>query len=193
VDCTYLLLAADDEAGLRAAQAAGFRVVDVRVELDKPLAGRFAVPASVRPMTAADIEAVEHLCRVRFDDTRFATDPGFPRDRVRELYVAWLARARATPERMVLVADGGAGFVICRAEDGVGMIELIASRDSGRGTGTALVAAADAHFAAAGFERARVVTQARNVVALRLYTACGYRPCASGYWLHRWREGALSR
>lgn len=187
IRCVYLLLDAADAARLDAAQAAGFRVRDVRVELERSLAGApDRAPDGVRDARPDDVAALERIARERFTDARFFTDGGFPAERAAELYAAWLRRGLDTPERRVLVAGDAEGFLV--AHTGTGTVELIAvaAGAEGRGYGAALVAAADAGFVRAGLDRARVVTQARNVGAQRLYQRAGYRTSAVAYWLHWW-------
>lgn len=187
IRCVYLLLDAADAARLDAAQAAGFRVRDVRVELERRLDGAASAPPSgVHDALPDDVAALERIARERFTDARFFTDDGFPADRAAALYAAWLRRGLDTAERRVLVAGDAEGFLV--AHTGTGTVELIAvaAGAEGHGYGAALVAAADAGFAAAGLERARVVTQARNVGAQRLYQRAGYRTSAVAYWLHWW-------
>jgi dTDP-4-amino-4,6-dideoxy-D-galactose acyltransferase len=192
IQCLYLLVPVDDLATCSAAENVGFRLVDVRVELGKSLNRGDAAATGVRQERSGDLPALEHLARERFEQTRFYADPRFPRDRVAELYVAWLHRGLADGSaRTVLVADDGDGFVLCHVGDGSGTIELIAVDDDseGRGIASTLVRGADAWFASAGMTKARVATQARNIAAQRLYQRHGYRTEAVGIWLHWWAPG----
>jgi ribosomal protein S18 acetylase RimI-like enzyme len=71
--------------------------------------------------------------------------------------------------------------------DDVGRIELIAvdASSRGRGLGIALVMEALSWFAARGMQRVRVGTQARNIVAQRLYQYCGFRTAESSLYFHK--------
>lgn len=193
LSCVYLLVDAADVEGSCNAQALGFSLVDIRVELDRPLGAAEENGGEViRAADESDRIALEELARERFTDSRFFADPGFPRDRARELYAAWVRRAFETPaERITLVARDVAGFVTCHADAArsVGTIELIATAPGAEGTGIgrALLHGAHAWFLEQGLRRAAVVTQGRNVAAQRFYQGDGYRVCRTGLWFHRWR------
>lgn len=197
IRCAYLLLAADDARGGAIAQAAGFVLRDVRLTFARPLdhgpAAGLAAAAhgSIAPARAAQRPALEALARDAFAHTRFLSDPGFPPDRARELYAAFVRRGLDDAPRRVTLADSATeGFVVCRldADAGVGEIELIAVAPAarGRGLGRALVDAALAMFADAGLPRASVATQAANVASQRLYQRSGFRTSEAGLWFHRW-------
>jgi hypothetical protein len=190
VRCAYLLLDADDARGAEAAQALGFALRDVRIELARPVAASDAAAAdaacAIAPVTAARAPALEALVRERFTSSRFFADPRFPRERCRELYVAFLRRGLdGAPERWTLAATHG-GCIVCHVDPrrARGTIELVVARRSGEGT--ALVRAALARFAGAGATSALVVTQAGNLAAQRCYQRAGFRTSRSGLWFHRW-------
>jgi ribosomal protein S18 acetylase RimI-like enzyme len=193
VRCLYLLLDAADIGGLHRAIGEGFRPVDIRVELELArLPPDPDAAPGVRPAGESDLPALEQLARETMRDTRFLTDPGFPEARAGELYSAWARRGvLGGGEHRAFIASEDAGFIVCGLDkaSGTGSIELIGV-DPGparQGTGRSLVQAAGALFAAERCVRATVVTQGRNLPALRLYEGCGYRTSRVGWWLHRWR------
>jgi dTDP-4-amino-4,6-dideoxy-D-galactose acyltransferase len=191
IRCLCLLAPARDTAQITEAEALGFRLYDVRVELERELSGRESAPPGIRPAREADYAAIEQIARSRFRDTRFFNDPHFPRERSADIYAAWLERAWATaPRRRVLVTDAKDGFVVVELDQGrgTGAIELIAVDEGAtrRRAGSALVAAANATCAAAGLRQVRVVTQGANIAAQRLYQVNGYLSAATSLWLHRW-------
>jgi len=194
VRCAYLLLDAADARGAEAAQAVGFVLRDVRVELDRPIAAGDAADAgdaqaAIAIASAPQVPALETLVRERLTTSRFFADPGFPDARCRELYVAFLRRGTAgDPERWTLATADASGCIVCAADArrGLGTIELVVARRPGEGL--ALVRAAIASFARAGLTSALVVTQACNVAAQRSYQRAGFRTRRSGLWLHRWLD-----
>ncbi len=194
IRCAYLLLEGDDAHGSALAQAAGFVLRDVRTTLERRVqAADTARPAAARiaPAGPQQHAALEAVARAAFAQTRFTADPGFPPERCRDLYAAFLRRGLdGAPERVVLADPAARGFIVCRldAAAGTGTIELIAvaAEARGRGLGGALVDAALGAFAAAGLRRATVVTQAANVASQRTYQRAGFRTCEVGLWLHRW-------
>ncbi|HYV16724.1 MAG TPA: GNAT family N-acetyltransferase [Conexibacter sp.] len=195
IRCAYLLLDADDAHGSQLAQATGFVVRDVRLELERPLerdtARRAADATAVGPARLEQRPALDALAREAFPLSRFFADPGFPRERCGDLYAAFLARGLdGAPERRTLATADASGFVVCHLDEprSVGTIELIAVAADARGSGdgSALVAGALETFTAAGLRTAEVVTQAANVASQRLYARAGFRTRRARVWLHRW-------
>jgi glycosyltransferase involved in cell wall biosynthesis/ribosomal protein S18 acetylase RimI-like enzyme len=189
VRCAFLLAAADDDETAAAAEAVGFRPVDTRMTLERqggPIEGD-AYPVRIRPAKPDDREGVVALARRGHGDTRFFFDRGFPRQRAAELYERWIDRGFDEDDRQLIVAerDGEiAGYIVL--VDGPPTIDLIAVTDPARGSGvgSALVDAAIRRYPASPL---RVITQARNVQAMRLYEKAGFRVLKSEVWYHRWR------
>lgn len=198
IRCAYLLLDAGDARGAEAAQSQGFVLRDVRVELDRSLASdeRFGpadAGATGFPIVRATREqqpVLEALARRCITQSRFLADPRFPRDRCEALYAAFVRRGMSDPQRATLTDADAGGVIVCRhdAEQGVGVIDLVAvdERRRGEGLGARLLDAACTRFAADGLTRAEVVTQAANVAAQRLYQRAGFRTRRAGLWFHRW-------
>ncbi|BBB47857.1 GNAT family N-acetyltransferase [Pelolinea submarina] len=124
--------------------------------------------------------------------SRFARDPLFPRDKFVALYKEWM-RKSLTHELAdeVLVAftkEIPAGFVSVSGRERYGEIGLIAVDAAFRGEhlGQALVSAAQNWYRGRGLNHARVVTQADNQAACRLYRKCGYETNQLEYFYHFW-------
>jgi dTDP-4-amino-4,6-dideoxy-D-galactose acyltransferase len=189
--CIYLLASADDGMLIGSAQAQGFIVRDIRVELERPVAGHPMAMDGLRCGLTEDLPRLAPIARERFRSTRFFADKRFPPDRSAELYVEWLHRGlTGEPDRQTLVTKDATGFIVCHLDPSarVGRIELIgvAAGASGRGLGSALVAGAGAIFYNASLHHATVVTQGNNIAAQRLYQRHGYRTSQTHLWLHRW-------
>jgi dTDP-4-amino-4,6-dideoxy-D-galactose acyltransferase len=165
------------------------------VEFERPLdeAPQPDSAGAVRVADLADEPAVAELAAQTITGTRFTLDRHFPQERIPLLYAEWVRRGlRSGAARRVLIAEPAAGFVVCGldSDDATGSIELIgvAAHSARRGIGLALVRAAHTMMCEAGCNRARVVTQGRNIPAQRLYQSLGYRTATVGWWLHRWRH-----
>lgn len=195
VRCLVTLIELDRTAAIVAAEAAGFRSYDVRVELDREV-GEPPAAAAVIVATEADLPPLEAIARESFTDSRFYADPNFADERAAAMYALWVRRGIREDERLLLTTEGRDGFIVCHldGERRVGTIDLIAVADGARGSGvgTRLLAAAEASFAAAGMTGTRVVTQARNIGAQRLYQRRGYRTATAALWLHRWSGGVAA-
>jgi dTDP-4-amino-4,6-dideoxy-D-galactose acyltransferase len=191
--CVYFL-ARDEPGAAIEAEEAGFRLVDVRVELERASAGDET--STLRPARAEDEPILRKLARSNHRITRFYADPNFPDERCDDLYETWIARSLEGWADAVLVAehDGGtAGYVSChelQSEPGSGSIGLIgvAPDAQGQGVGRALVEGAVVWARERGLERVTVVTQARNVAALRTFEASGFRTTDVGLWFHKWYD-----
>jgi dTDP-4-amino-4,6-dideoxy-D-galactose acyltransferase len=191
--CVYYL--ARDEPG-RAVEAeeAGFRLMDVRVELGRATAG--GETSGLRPARPEDEPVLRQLARSNHRITRFYADPNFPDERCDDLYETWIARSLEGWAAAVLVVEhegGPAGYVSCHeleSEPGSGSIGLIgvAAGAQGRGLGRALVEGAVVWARERRLERMTVVTQARNVAALRTFEACGFRTDDVRLWFHKWYD-----
>lgn len=205
IDCLYLLADPADSAGVALAESAGFRLVDLRLTLERPAGGAPARQAAgivppgsiaVRPARPEDLAALEALAAASHRDSRFFHDPGFDPRRAGELYAVWIAQSWRGEADAVFVAELAddvsgkvAGYVTCLARQaGEGQIGLfaVAPAAQGRGTGGLLLAEALAWLAARGAATVRVVTQGRNVRAQRLYQRFGFLTRSVELWLHRW-------
>ena len=196
----YFLADAGDEETIRLAEDHGFRLVDIRVTLDLKMSAWTAdtggaAEDSIRAFEPADLPVLKEMAGRLHHDSRFFSDRGFPESRSRKLFEKWVENSCLRPTDRVSVAeDAGrvAGYATCHsAGSGTGQIELVAVDvpAQARGLGRALMRAALAWFAAGGATEVTIVTQGRNVRALRLYERCGFRVRSVQLWYHR-RPGA---
>jgi dTDP-4-amino-4,6-dideoxy-D-galactose acyltransferase len=194
IDCLYFLARSDDAPTAHAAEQAGFRLMDVRIELERSSGGDSAADA-VRASRPDDVAALRAIARVSHRGTRFYADPRFPRARCDDLYDIWIERSCAGWADVVLVAEHQArpaGYVSCHLDtaSASGSIGLIAVAETARelGLGRMLVDGAVAWCAGRGARTVTVATQGRSVGALRLYERCGFRIESLRLWFHKWHE-----
>src|SRR5262245_6676209 len=183
IKCAYMLCDVGNQEGVAAAEAEGFRLVDVRLTLDAAVQPLPTEPSKhgttcVRPTTGQDIDRLAAIARESHRNTRFYTDGNFDRQRCDDLYEFWLRRSCGGWAERVFVAeiDGiAAGYVTCHLSATSGRIGLfaIAAASRSRGAGTSLLCNARRWFAEHGAHTLSVVTQARNASALRLYQRTG--------------------
>ncbi|MFH1057766.1 MAG: hypothetical protein V1797_03670 [Pseudomonadota bacterium] len=211
-----LRLPARDLLAAQAAEAAGFRLVDVSVEWELDLAAGpkpAAPPAGLglRPAGEADADALMDLAARSFCDLesygdRFALDPRL-RPGCPELYRRWMANSIAGDQAdqvLVLAGAGPAadaaglvGFMTLKnppagAADGRGWVVLNAVDPARRGRGlyNLLLAHGLAGLAAAGATRARVRTKVSQLAVIRAWSRLGARQAGAWLTLHAWRDGA---
>jgi ribosomal protein S18 acetylase RimI-like enzyme len=194
IRCLYWLSDLD-ASQVALAQRAGFKKVDVRVELGVDFPSRPSPQdgaTKIREAGESDLGPLKALASKSHHNTRFYTDGAFPTERADALYAAWMERSFQDPTQEVFVSglpgepNGYIAFGV--SETGVGVIGLIAIDESqrGAGVGTALVSAALGRMAEQGAEHVTVVTQGDNTAALRLYGALGFAERNRFVWLHRW-------
>jgi ribosomal protein S18 acetylase RimI-like enzyme len=189
VSCLYFLADSADAPSAHAAESGGFRLMDVRVELR-----RSAEPQDVEGIRAArgdDTEVLRAIARASHGITRFYADPGFPDERCDDFYDTWIRRSLEGWAQGVLVVEHegrAAGYVSCHLDDGNGSIGLIAVDEAvrGAGLGVTLARAAVGWCAEQGATSMSVVTQGRNVQALRTFERAGFRVDSLELWFHKW-------
>jgi dTDP-4-amino-4,6-dideoxy-D-galactose acyltransferase len=188
IACLYFL--ADGAPGVATdAEDAGYRLVDVRVELSRSPAA--VAEATLREAVPDDLATLRALARGNHRVTRFYADPRFPDDRCDDLYETWIERSVEGWADVVLVAEAGGkpvGYVSCHVTGDAGSIGLVGVAETarGRGLGRTLVDAAVTWCRERDLARVSVVAQGRNARALRLYENCGFRTTDVGLWFHRW-------
>lgn len=191
IACAYLLAGAGDADTAAAAEGVGFTPVDTRVTLERPggppaAESRPVDGLEIRPAEARDEAALAGLARQAHTDTRFFFDPHFSSTRAAELYAAWVRRGLAEdPFRVFLAERDGSpvGYVLVKTDPLE--IDLIAVEQAARGDGIGSALVAEA-IGVSPNGTVRVVTQARNVAALRLYESFGFRVVKTEAWYHRW-------
>jgi dTDP-4-amino-4,6-dideoxy-D-galactose acyltransferase len=205
IGCLYFLIDANDQSAIRAAEATGFSLVDIRVTLDRdlprglePALGnptdlpRQEGPHFVRPARTEDIPRLKELARASHRNTRFHQDQHFDRRRSDELYAIWIERSVAGElADIVWVVDvNGApcGYLTAKTDTDGGTIGLVAvdAARRGRGYGDALLRAAVTWAAEGGLSSLSVVTQGRSAAAIRFYQRAGFFTRAVELWYHRW-------
>jgi dTDP-4-amino-4,6-dideoxy-D-galactose acyltransferase len=203
VDLIYFLARTDDLQTTELAEQSGYQLVDVRITLERSLDSQIKsttnYPATIRPAAAADCDVLIALARQSHRGTRFYFDSRIPRDKADELYAAWMARDLAGDVLVAQRENEIVGYVTFnhdpqRAVGSIGLTAVAASQ-RGLGIGQALMESAVAVLRDRGAARMTVVTQGRNIAALRLYGRCGFIVCNLQLYYHRWftADGASAR
>jgi ribosomal protein S18 acetylase RimI-like enzyme len=196
VSCLYALTSGDDPLATQVAAENGFVSVDTRVTLERPAFGHPPVsdesaPFSIHEARANDLGRLKALARISHRATRFYFDQNFPRERCDELYERWIVNCFEEPRQTVLIAGSGSdlrGYLSFGITSGRGEISLVAVAEEfrGRRVGGELLAAVLRLIEADGAAATRVVTQARNTPAMRLYKEAGFLVRNVENWFHKW-------
>lgn len=197
IDCLYFLADPADPETVRVAEESQFRLVDVRVTLQTSL-GSFRDESNhpsdvvIRPSRTDDIADLRRIAATNHTDSRFYADCRFPRSKCDELYATWIEKSCLGYADTVLVpevAGCAAGYVSCHlVDESSGRIGLfgVAPEHQGRGLAGGLLRCSLRWFADRGLTRVRVVTQARNCPAQRVYQRGGFLTDSVHLWYHRW-------
>ncbi len=197
IDCLYWLADADDLVTVRLAEDNRFRMVDIRVTLEKQLEGvlgleKRVVDPAVRFCAPHDVATLKDIARVSHRDSRFYYDPNFPVSRCNAFYEVWIEKSCAGYANVVLIAEcqgQPVGYITCDLldhHDGrIGLFAVSAEVRS-EGFGEKLIKQSLRWFVEQGIESVSVVTQGRNCGAQRLYQKCGFLSRSVQVWYHRW-------
>ncbi len=197
IECLYFLADPDHPETVRLAENHGFRFVDIRVSLlRKNTNSRLEtekLPIHIRPCRPDDLPHLINIARISFNTTRFYADPGFSPQACSALYETWVRNDCHNLSIQMFIAtsvDQIAGFISCQLTEGEkrGKISLIgvADRARGRGIGLRLVGNAVRWLLEQGAEEIEVVTQGRNVPALRMFGQHGFLIESVQLWYHKW-------
>lgn len=188
LDCVYIFAGGSELPAVAAAIAVGARLVDLRNELDVELAVLPTGDGRSRRARPDERGRVEEAAARLSAYSRFRRDTRFPVERVAEMYRRW-AGLCLDDGVVVVPVDGADGLVGVRVVEEVAHVVLtyVAPTAAGRGLARSLI---EIGLREAGATRARVVTQAGNVGALRLYQAAGFRTRSFGAVLHLWLDEA---
>jgi dTDP-4-amino-4,6-dideoxy-D-galactose acyltransferase len=195
----YFLARADCTRTIQTAERSGFCLVDIRVTFEcknvdsLPSDSWKSADILIRPFQPQDLPAVQAIARTAHCDTRFFSDPHFPRARAETLYATWIGlecQGRAQQVFVAATSDTAIGYISCHLDltTGIGKIGLVGidSRFRGQGLGRALVLTSLRWFASQHAQRVTVVTQGKNLAAQRLYQRCGFLSADLQLWYHKW-------
>jgi ribosomal protein S18 acetylase RimI-like enzyme len=196
VDCLYLLVDIANDETVRLAEDNGFRLVDIRVLLDRSLntssTSTVTEENNIGPVLLEEIPSLALIAETSYEDSRFYHDVNFPRERCAALYKTWIEKSCHGYADAVLVARINSvpiGYISCHLlGSGEGKIGLVGVHQdaSNRGIGRQLVGASLAWFQKTGVNHVTVVTQGRNWRAQRLYQRCGFLTRSMHLWYHHW-------
>jgi dTDP-4-amino-4,6-dideoxy-D-galactose acyltransferase len=197
IDCLYFLAEIGDLNTIRQAESNEFRLVDIRVTLEKIIDQSIPIPqpdsiGSIRLVGPDDLNALKAIARVSYHDTRFHTDTNFPVSRADALYEIWIEKSCKGFADAVFVMDidnQPVGYISCHLlGEGKGNIGLVGvSQDSrGKSIGRLLIDSALNWLVGKNVTQVSVVTQGRNIKAQRLYQRRGFLTRSLQFWYHRW-------
>lgn len=188
VACLYLCTPDEPEA-VRAAEDAGFQLVEPRLTMTyrAGTGGARANDVPVREGRPEDLPKLRELAQRTPYVSRFAFDPRFAA-RAAEYFSAWIEHADSI---LVAERDGRVlGYITCRLPDsGVDSwfgIVAVDGETRERGVGTALLGAGSDWLLSRGMETVSVAIAARNIATLRYVERFGFMAARFELWFHKW-------
>lgn len=125
--------------------------------------------------------------------SRFFRDKNFVQDEFKKLYTLWLQKSvsKEICNKIFIHKKGDKinGFITVAVNNQSGKIGLIAvnSGERGRGIGSSLLIQVENYVFSEGKKNMEVVTQGKNLPAIRLYVKNGYEVLSKTYIYHRWK------
>jgi ribosomal protein S18 acetylase RimI-like enzyme len=187
VACLYVVVPGAETAAVEAAIRAGSILTALRLVLEHQGEASLIQASEVRRATVKDSAQIMGLSAKLAPFSRFAQDERFERERIEEMYRIWALNCLRDGEVFV----GGAGhdgMLALARRAGPLTIDLVYVDDAARGTGLGR-ALLDAAVATAGGHATSVVTDVRNLTAVRLYESAGFRARSLDAILHLWVDG----
>jgi ribosomal protein S18 acetylase RimI-like enzyme len=200
--CLYFEADPHDLTTVITAERNGFHLVDVRVVLEYVFADRetsveqmpTVCELAIQPGRESDLPCLEAIAVGIGHLSRYAFDPEFRSGDGERLYREWIKNAFYGLADVVLVArfandgDAAVGLIACANANKIAHIQLagVHPRHRQKGVGTRLVQAALGWARQQGAREMRVVTQARNVPAQRLYQQMGFFTRSMTLFYHKW-------
>jgi GNAT superfamily N-acetyltransferase len=203
IACLYFLASSDDPQTIRLAEDHGFRLVEVRIVLERWLKDwdpetrpRAAEDVLIRPVRAADIPILQDIARTSYVDSRYYFDRCFSEEKWQAYYATWVRKSCEGGAEMALVAekDGEVvGYITGTLVTGKpeGVLELTGVRESARrsGVGHELFRSALDWYVRAGVEYVSVATQGRNIPTQRMILRHDFLTRSCQLYYHKWFNG----
>lgn len=200
IDCLYFLADPSSASTVAWAEEARFRLLDIRTTLHCDLQTAAAsgpapaVSARVAPFSRGHLPALRRIARVSHRDSRFYWDQNL-REKSDDFFEAWIAKSCEDYADMVLVAElegAAAGYITLDysspRDSRIGLF-AVGRQARARGIGQQLVRCGLEWLRSQGAVESRVVTQGRNLAALKLYQKAGFRVETLQLWYHLWLSG----
>lgn len=201
IDCLYFLVNADDIQSIRMAEQYGFRLVEVRLNMERSLQDwqpasrpKAAEDVTIRSARLEDIPTLQEIASNSYVDSRFYFDPNFSQEKWQTYYATWVQKSCSGGADLALVAEKGnevIGYItgnINKENPKEGIYELTGVRHSARrsGVGQELFRSGLDWYAGAGIELVWLATQGRNVATQRMIQRNGFITRSCQLYYHKW-------
>jgi len=201
IKCIYADLDINDFVSLGTAVKYGFVISDIRVIFEKDLTNfennyerklrDYGIDDIVKD---EDLPYLEILSKELSLTSRFEFDNNFPKGSAERLYKLWMVNSinkRVADKTFIareIKSQNAVGVITCKKNSDYGEIILfvVSKEHKGKGLGTFILNRTFHFFKENSIKKVRVVTQARNIPAQRLYQKNGFLTCATSVLFHLW-------
>ena len=181
----------DEELNFNAKE---LELVDIKTRLRKTnIAEATSVCENVGEYRGGEDEQLQKLALQSGVFSRFKVDKHFNNGEFKKLYLKWIEDSinKSIADKVIIYEEHGQncfGFVTLKFKNYFSEIGLIAVDENSRGKGIAkkLLNYADQSTLLHGLEQIEVVTQYKNVPAMKLYEKAGYQIVSKKYIYHLW-------
>jgi len=191
--CLYSLIPCDDRQMVYGLTSTGFKLVDVRVEMERDLDDGEPTQNRLLDISLSvdsDVPELVAASRGTFNLSRFYSDPRFSKEKCDDLYAAWIARDCSSNDRIMVVAEhlGKLAGFWSASIDATGIAQtglgFVSPELRGKGVPTAMMAYMVRKLRDAGVKTLRAATQGANVAAVKMHLKCGFKFSATKLWYH---------
>jgi dTDP-4-amino-4,6-dideoxy-D-galactose acyltransferase len=201
IECLYFLSDSDDPQTIRLAEDHDFRLVEVRINLERSLKDwdpetrpKAAEDVCVRPVRPEDIPILQEIAGGSYIDSRFYFDKCFSQEKWQTYYETWIRKSCEGGADLALVAErygrvvGYITGLISKNNKSEGQYELTGVDPSVRraGVGQELFRSGLDWYVRSGVEYIWVATQGRNVTTQRMIQRHGFLTRSCQFYYHKW-------
>ncbi len=201
VECLYFLAHADDIHTIRLAEDHGFRLVEVRLNMERSLKDwdpetrpREAEDILLRAARPEDLPTLQEIAKTSYVDSRFYFDPCFSEEQWQAYYAGWIEKSFAGGAEIAIVAEKAGevvGYItglIDKDDPRKGQYELTGVKIPARkaGVGQELFRGGLDQYVRKGVEYVWLATQGRNVATQRMVQRNGFITRSCQLYYHKW-------
>ncbi len=201
IDCLYFQAAADDAQTIRLAEDNHFRLVEIRLIMERNLQDwrpdtrvHAAPDVLIRPPKAQDLATLQEIAAYSYRDSRYYFDQSFSKEKWQEFYSTWVKQSCTGSADFALVAEMNGqpvGYItgnIDKASPSQGIYELTGVKPDMRrsGVGQELFRSGLDWYVQHGVENVRFATQGRNIPMQRIAQRNGFITHSCFLYYHKW-------
>ncbi len=201
IDCLYFQAGSDDAATIRQAEDNGFRLVEIRLIMERKLddwrpesRAHDAPGVLIRPARDEDLPVLIKIAANSYLDSRYYFDPCFSQDKWQAFYSTWVKQSCSGGADLAIVAEingQAVGYItgnIDKSDASLGIYELTGVEPQARrsGVGQELFRSGLDWFSQHGVHHVRLATQGRNIQTQRMVQRNGFITQACRIYYHKW-------